>query len=94
MSSMIFFVNIGPTLAKEINPHTDDNFVFPHGISDSMFLGGVCESDVLEVVRKFKNKTSNDCNTIDMSLIKDVIDCVVGPFTYICNILSIRDFSG
>lgn len=68
-----------------MNPHTDDNFVFPHGISDSMFLGGVCESDVLEVVRKFKNKISNDCNTIDMSLIKDVIDCVVGPFTYICN---------
>ena len=51
----------------------------------SMFLGGVCESDVLEVVRKFKNKKSVDCNNIDMSLVKEVMDCVLKPFTYICN---------
>uniref|UniRef100_A0A3P8T4U6 Reverse transcriptase domain-containing protein n=1 Tax=Amphiprion percula TaxID=161767 RepID=A0A3P8T4U6_AMPPE len=50
-----------------------------------MFLGGVCESDVFEVVRKFKSKKSTDDNSIDMSLIKEVMDCVLKPFTYICN---------
>ena len=35
----------------------------------SMFLGGVCESDVLEVVRKFKNKKYVDCNNIDMWIV-------------------------
>lgn len=69
MSSIISFVNVGLNLAKELNPHTGNNFVFPQGNSDSMFLIGVCERDVLEVVRKLKNGTSNDCNMIDMSLI-------------------------
>ena len=50
-----------------------------------MFLGGVCESDVLEVVGKFKNKRSTDSNTIDMSTLKEVFDSVLKPFTYICN---------
>ena len=50
-----------------------------------MFLGGVCESDLLEVVRTFKNKKSTDSNTIDMSTIKEVFDSVLKPFTYICN---------
>ena len=34
-----------------------------------MFLGGVSESDILEVVLQFKNKKSTDCND-DMSLVK------------------------
>lgn len=50
-----------------------------------MFLGGVCDSDVLEVVRKSKNKKSTDCNNIDMALIKEIIHCIIKPFTYICN---------
>ena len=82
-----FFVNVGPNLAKNINYSMDDDKNLS-SVSDnkhSMFLGGVCESDVLEVVRKFKNKKSVDCNNIDMSLVKVVMDCVLKPFTYICN---------
>lgn len=74
-------------MAKEINLPTDEdnNFDFAFDNINSMFLGGVCESDVLEVVRKFKNKKSTDGNSIDMSLLKEVIDCVLKPYTYICN---------
>lgn len=50
-----------------------------------MFLGGICLSDVLEVVRKFKKRKSTDCDNVDMSLIKEVVNCVLEPFTYICN---------
>jgi len=49
-----------------------------------MFLGGVCDSDVLEVEIKFKNKNSTDCNNIDMAPIKEVIHCIIKLFTYIC----------
>lgn len=53
-----FFVNVGPNLAKDICYCEDENrcLDFATDNSNSMFLGGVCESDVLEVVRKFKNK--------------------------------------
>lgn len=82
-----FFVNVGPNLAKEIDCSRAEDIKFDFAFSNynSMFLRGVCSSDVLEVVRKFKNKKSTDCNNVDMSLIKEVINCVLEPFTYICN---------
>lgn len=46
-------------------------------IQNLMFLGAMTESDVLEAVRKWKNKRSTDCNNIDMSLIKQVISLYI-----------------
>uniref|UniRef100_A0A672Z783 Reverse transcriptase domain-containing protein n=3 Tax=Sphaeramia orbicularis TaxID=375764 RepID=A0A672Z783_9TELE len=82
-----FFVNVGPNLAKDITKWEKDDKTFNFAIenNNSMFLGGVCESEVLEVVRKSKNKKSTDRNSIDMSLIKQVINSILQPFTYICN---------
>lgn len=51
-----------------------------------MFICGVNESDVIEIVSKFKNKRSTDINSIDMEIIKEVIFCIVRPLTYICNL--------
>ena len=66
-----YFVNVGPNLAKEIDLPGEEEKCFDSPTnSNSMFLGGVCESDVLEVVGKFKNKKSTDSNTIDMSTLK------------------------
>ena len=81
-----YFVNIGPNLAKEI-PLVGGNETFnlPFNKCNTMFLGGVCESDILEVVKEFKSKKSTDCNDLNMSLIKEVIFCVLEPLTYICN---------
>uniref|UniRef100_A0A673A262 Reverse transcriptase domain-containing protein n=1 Tax=Sphaeramia orbicularis TaxID=375764 RepID=A0A673A262_9TELE len=82
-----FFVNVGPNLAKDITKWEKDDKTFNFAIenNNSMFLGGVCESEVLEVVRKSKNKKSTDRNSIDMTLIKQVINSILQPFTYICN---------
>jgi len=52
----------------------------------SIFLCGIDESDVIEIVRKLKNKTSTDINSIDIVIIKEVIDFIVKPLTYICNL--------
>ncbi len=44
-----------------------------------MFIGGVTEYDVT------KKRVSTDCNDIDMTISKTLIDEIVTPFTYICN---------
>ena len=53
--------------------------------NNSMFIGGVTEYDVSKVVKNLKKKVSKDCNDIDMTIIKTIIDEIVTPFTYICN---------
>lgn len=78
------FVNTGPNLAREIQqPHEAMRTIDTN--QSSMFLRALCESDVLEVVKKCKNKRSSDCNGIDMQLIQEVINCIVKPLTYIYN---------
>ena len=52
MSLIIFF-----NLARGIRD-VDQNYDFAFNSNNSMFLGGVCESDVLKVVQKFKSKKS------------------------------------
>lgn len=78
------FVNKGPKLAKEIR--NVDKYDITFNTNNSIFQGGISKSDVLEVVRKFKNKNEFDDNNIDMLLRKEVIDSVLKLFTYICNL--------
>uniref|UniRef100_A0A8C6VZ07 Reverse transcriptase domain-containing protein n=1 Tax=Nothobranchius furzeri TaxID=105023 RepID=A0A8C6VZ07_NOTFU len=83
-----YFVNVGPNLAKEISVpgRHDDKFLnFTSYKCNSMFLGGVCESDIIDVVSKFKSKKSMDCDGLDMSLVKEVLHSILQPLTYICN---------
>ena len=82
-----FFVNIGPNLEKNIpniaNTHISD--YMKERKNNSMFIGGGTEYDVMKVVNNLKKKVSKDCNDIDMTIIKTIIDEIVTPFTYICN---------
>lgn len=81
-----YFVNVGPNLAKETDLLTEEgNYLDLATNSDSVFLG---ETDVLEVVRRFKNKRSTDSNSTDMSTTKEVVDYVLKPFTDICRYFS------
>lgn len=50
-----------------------------------MFLREVDECEVRETVRNCKNKRSVDVHGIDMALLKETIECVIKPLTYICN---------
>ena len=91
---MIFFVNIGPKLANEIKsteieeevPADEWGFSNPR----SMYLRAVEEQEVMDTVHKCKNKTSTDCHDISMLLVKRIMDTIVKPFTFICN-LSFRN---
>ncbi len=51
----------------------------------SMFIRGVDEKEILDIVNNCKNKYSTDGNDIDMSLIKSIIEHIVKPFIHICN---------
>ncbi len=83
-----FFVNVGPSLANEIPEHRNTECLNEKIITqnlNSIFIRGVHESEVLEIVAKSINKKSTDCTDIDMTLIKNIIDTIIIPFTYICS---------
>lgn len=87
VDNLNYFVNVGSTLASKILVPGDKKDMFHHLIDVSinfMFLCGVNEIDIIETIRKLKNKTS-DIYTIDMKIIKEVTYSIVRPLTYICN---------
>lgn len=82
-----FFVDIGPNLAAKIPDVTDQRTeVLIERNTHSFFLSPITEEEVLEVVVRFKNKTSTDSSEIDMALVKKIIGCILKPITYIFNI--------
>lgn len=84
-----FFVNVGPNLAKKIVEPNDK-----HGLDEkvinmnphSIFINSVDEHEILTIVNNLKNKKSTDHTNIDIILIKSIIETILKPFTYICNL--------
>lgn len=83
-----FFVNVGPNLADEIiPPQKGDVPQFSEERNPAtIFLRDTDKTEVLDIVNMFKNKTSRDCNDIDMFLIKQLIVAIVDPIVYISNL--------
>ena len=83
-----YFVNIGPNLAEKI-PMTDtlvhDDTPIKRNTS-SMYLNPVLEKEIIDVVNKCKNKTSIDCDDIDIKTVKRVITGISKPLAHICNL--------
>ena len=84
-----FFVSVGPDLAEQIpDPVTSEeqsNSLIDQNLS-SMFLTAVDEKEIINTVTKCANKTSEDFDDIDMSVVKIVIEGISKPLTYICNL--------
>lgn len=51
-----------------------------------MFLTAVGKDEIIESLMSCKNKTSTDCDGIDMTVLKKVINGILKPLTYICNL--------
>ncbi len=83
-----FFVNVGPSLASDMEQpiNTDEVSNLTEINVNSMFLTAIHENEVMRVVRAFKSKRSTDNNGLDIALIKDTIEGVVKPLTYIFNL--------
>lgn len=80
-----FFIDIGPRLAQNIPIQNIDEGIIPNNIN-SIFLNPVQAGEILSIVQKFANKTSNDYIDLNMTLIKQTIDVIVEPFLHICNL--------
>ena len=81
-----FFVGVGPDLAKKIRDTGNGNNATNKTIVNSMFLKETDEKEIIDIVNTCIAKTSIDNNGIDMALVKSIIEYVVKPLTYICNI--------
>ena len=83
-----FFVNVGPTLAKNISDPSNGDIFRNMSVCNhqSMFLDGVTKLEILKVVNNCKNKYSCDCNDLSMHIVKSTFNAIVQPFTYICNL--------
>lgn len=79
-----YFINIGPSLSKNIPIQDIDDGIIPN--VNSFFLESIQEEEILTTVHKFANKKSNDFADMNMALIKQIIDVIIKPFTYICNL--------
>ena len=87
---MIYFVNVGRNLAKNIPIPEGRNIFNIYSYlntrnESSMFLEKVDEAEILNVVTHFKSKKSKDCDDINMFCLKNVIHCITKPLTHICN---------
>lgn len=82
-----FFTNIGPSLAKKIDPCPGKDFsnFLGQGISNSIFLSPVTENEILKVVEHFRNKHSCGYDDISMSMVKSIIFDIIKPLCDICN---------
>ena len=82
------FVDIGQNLAKNIEPPSEnvrvENFL-GNSNNQSICLSSVEESEIIEIVKNWKNKKSTGFDNINMTIVKQVISHVVKPLSYICN---------
>ena len=83
-----FFVNVGPNLAKQVRVDDNSNIYDYLGSMNpqSMFLLPVSETEIINTVRLCKNKNSEDFNNLSMHVVKDIVEPVIKPFQYICNL--------
>jgi len=54
--------------------------------SNTIFLSAVSEEEVMDIVQKSKNNYSMDCYSVNMALLKKVINNIKAPLTHICNL--------
>lgn len=83
-----YFVNVGPNLSRKIpivnNAYSPMDYMDSRN-TNSMYINPTDNLEVLNIVKKFKSKTSTDLLDIDMCFVKNVIDDIINPFTYVCN---------
>uniref|UniRef100_A0A8C6LE27 Reverse transcriptase domain-containing protein n=1 Tax=Nothobranchius furzeri TaxID=105023 RepID=A0A8C6LE27_NOTFU len=80
-----FFVNVGRSLMGHDTLIEDNLNTVVNNVS-SIFLGKVEKEEIREIVKNCGNKRSTDCEDLDMMTVKTIIESVIDPFTYICNL--------
>ena len=81
-----FYVNIGPTLARNITSGKCDPITYiKKGITNSIFLRPVNETEVVTILKEFKS-SSPGWDSISPKIVKQTYTCFLEPLVHICNI--------
>ena len=81
------FSNIGSNLSKLTTPKcTSICDTLLNTNCNSMFLSETNVGEFITIVSNLTQKTSTDCNDMNISFVKNIIHLVVQPSTYICNL--------
>ena len=81
-----YFASVGTIVAKKIpqTTNTRENMIIDN--VNSIFIVNVEEEEIRTIVKNFGNKRSTDCEGFDMSILKNIVESIIEPFTYICNL--------
>ena len=81
-----FYVNIGPTLARNIPSGKCDPITYiKKGITNSIFLRPVNETEVVTILKEFKS-SSPGWDSISPKIAKQTYTCFLEPLVHMCNI--------
>ena len=85
-----FYINAGSLLAKDIDciniSLKYDSYIKDIDKGKAMYVSPTTETGVINIASKFHNKTLEDVNGICIKFIRNVIQNIVKPYTYICNL--------
>ena len=67
-----FFANVGSKLAEQISTTSYSSIYdyFSNPVENSLFLAPIVDTEIISIVNNFKGKTSNDCDNLDMAIVK------------------------
>ena len=88
MALIIFFVNVGPSLAKNIPECSEKSFsdYLHYTSNNTMFLEPTCANEVVNTINTFQSKNSFDYDGISMHVVKQISELIAEPFSHICNL--------
>ena len=82
----VFFVNVGPSLAKTFSPNTNNHKQYLTGSYNSIiFLSPISPSEIITTINLLKNSKSEGIDGISISVIKSCADILALPLYYIFN---------
>ena len=79
-----YFTNIRPNLASSIPPSSRSYRSFLSGTyMNSIFLRPTTEQEILEICSSFRSGAASGYDQITMNVVKETVDVVIQPLTYI-----------
>ena len=82
-----YFTNIGPNLAKSIPASDKSHRSFLNGgFINSFFLQSASEQEVTEICSSFRSGTAPGYDSISMNVVKESLNLICAPLTYIINL--------
>ena len=81
-----FFAGIGPQLAEEIGPTNTSYESYLKSCDTTFKFSSVSETDILNIIKKLKPKTSSGVDCVSNKLLKRIAPILISPLHYLINL--------